>query len=277
MSDNNSLDSSHEAPELSLGQQLSAARARAGLSRSDIIATLHVSEAMLESIEQDTIDPALNPLFTKGYIKSYASLVHLDKSKMLALYAAQYGGEVATKEMQTFSNRTKLNEHNSYLNYFSFLVVVGLLAALVWWWIQKENNSVVIPATIVEQSQQATVTIPDVTTAIAPVTSADNNLPLVPVTTTEPKPVVKEPVKVTIDAIFNFSKDCWIKVTDSSNETLAIGIKKAGHAMTLTGVPPFDVILGAPDAVSITYQDEVLDITKFINGKTARFSVPLDN
>jgi cytoskeleton protein RodZ len=46
--------------------------------------------------------------------------------------------------------------------------------------------------------------------------------------------------------------------------------------LDISGLAPFEVTLGAPDAVSITYQGNALDISRYIIDNAARFSVPLE-
>jgi cytoskeleton protein RodZ len=78
-----------------------------------------------------------------------------------------------------------------------------------------------------------------------------------------------------VQLVFEFSDDCWMSLTDATGEDIAYGVKVAGRVMTVSGVPPFNVILGAPSAVKINYSGEDLDISKFNTGQTAEFSLPL--
>jgi len=239
---------------LTLGQELMAAREQANLTLQAVEGILHISFSMLQDIENDKIDQGISPLFTKGYIKSYCGLLKLDQASMLDLYAAQYNGDCAVKQMQTFSNRSKLKEHNSYLNYVSWLIVLLLGATIFGWWYQQANTSTVLSDNIKETNAVIEQT------ELELVQGGDG----------------AETSQPTLDlASIVFSEDCWIKVTDATNETIAIGIKKRGSTLTIRGVAPFEVNLGAANAVTITYQGNDLDISPYINGKTARFSVPL--
>jgi|GEM_PF-1274415 len=82
------------------------------------------------------------------------------------------------------------------------------------------------------------------------------------------KPQLTGPVK---SVSFEFSADCWVQVTDANGEVLAVGIKRIGKVMPLEGVVPFTVILGEPSAVSIEFDGEVYDLSRFRAGRTARF------
>lgn len=78
-----------------------------------------------------------------------------------------------------------------------------------------------------------------------------------------------------VDLVFQFAGDCWMKLTDATGEDVAYGIKKSGRVMPVSGIPPFEVVLGAPEVVQISYQGEPVDMTQFRAGYTARFILPL--
>lgn len=71
-----------------------------------------------------------------------------------------------------------------------------------------------------------------------------------------------------------FEKDCWIRIQDAAGNTLAVGLKKAGHSLSLEGETPISVVLGAPEGVSITLAGEPVDLSRYNSGKVARFTLP---
>ncbi|MCW8334952.1 cytoskeleton protein RodZ [Vibrio paucivorans] len=89
---------------------------------------------------------------------------------------------------------------------------------------------------------------------------------------------VEEPESVVISTdkllAMSFSADCWIQVKDANGKTLSTGIKKAGQNLELSGEAPFNVILGAPESVSMTFASEPVDLSGYTSGKVARFTLP---
>ncbi|TDF39394.1 DUF4115 domain-containing protein [Alteromonadaceae bacterium M269] len=78
-----------------------------------------------------------------------------------------------------------------------------------------------------------------------------------------------------VELIFEFSEDCWMNLVDATGEAIAYGVKVAGRVMTVSGVPPFEVTLGAPQAVQISMAGEPIDMSRFPAGRTARFELPI--
>jgi cytoskeleton protein RodZ len=77
-----------------------------------------------------------------------------------------------------------------------------------------------------------------------------------------------------ISMLFNFDNDCWVSVKDATGETIAYGVKEAGRVMEISGIPPVQVTLGAPQNVRISVNGDAVDISSY-HGRTARFSLPL--
>jgi cytoskeleton protein RodZ len=69
--------------------------------------------------------------------------------------------------------------------------------------------------------------------------------------------------------ILDFSADCWVKITDSRDEVIALGVKRAGKHMPVEGVPPFRVILGDPSVVTMKYKNSHYDLSSYRSGRRA--------
>lgn len=88
-------------------------------------------------------------------------------------------------------------------------------------------------------------------------------------------PIEDDVLSDTVELVFTFEQDCWIKITDATGEDIAYGVKKAGRVMPVSGQAPFSVILGAPKGVAITFAGSDVDISAFPTNATARFTLPL--
>lgn len=71
-----------------------------------------------------------------------------------------------------------------------------------------------------------------------------------------------------------FDADCWIQIKDATGKTLAIGIKKKGQSLNLSGSKPFKVVLGAPEVVHMSFDNESVDLSGYTSGKVARLTLP---
>ncbi|WP_033136071.1 cytoskeleton protein RodZ [Aeromonas finlandensis] len=72
----------------------------------------------------------------------------------------------------------------------------------------------------------------------------------------------------------SFTADCWLDVKDANGKTLFSGLKKANDELVLEGAEPLKFIVGAPMAVKLDYKGQSFDMSRYNNGRTARFSLP---
>ena len=73
---------------------------------------------------------------------------------------------------------------------------------------------------------------------------------------------------------FTFAEACWIQIIDATDNEIAVGVKAKGRVMPVSGVPPFQVTLGAPQFVSIKYAGEPVTMPPYNRGAIAKFSLP---
>ncbi|MBB1268146.1 RodZ domain-containing protein [Shewanella sp. SR44-3] len=70
------------------------------------------------------------------------------------------------------------------------------------------------------------------------------------------------------------SGDSWMKVVDSTGKVLIDGVKASGRTIQVAGKAPFSLIIGAPKFVSLSFNGEQVDISEYLDGRVARFTIP---
>lgn len=94
--------------------------------------------------------------------------------------------------------------------------------------------------------------------------------------TTDAQPELQpeaQPEQPTEQLVFQFNEACWIKVTDATGEDVAIGVKAAGYRMPLTGEPPFDIILCKPEAVTLTYNGDNVNLDDYVRNRSVTLTL----
>lgn len=98
-------------------------------------------------------------------------------------------------------------------------------------------------------------------------TNSARSLPVTRASVVSPTP---EPDVITM----SFSASCWLDVTDAKGEKLFSGVQRSGGKLSLTGVAPYRLKIGAPAAVKIQYQGKPVDLSSFIrNNQVARLTL----
>jgi cytoskeleton protein RodZ len=81
----------------------------------------------------------------------------------------------------------------------------------------------------------------------------------------------------TVNIVFTFADDCWVSVKDVNGETMAIGVKKKGRVMEVSGLAPVRVILGAPQNVAINFAGKDYDMSVHPGGRSANFELSVES
>ncbi len=281
------------------GAMLREGREAMGLSAAQIATALNLKPALIENIEQDVFDKTMSETFTRGYLKTYAKQVKVDEASVLTAYESLNPSVQDTNKLTSFSRRVSKETDDNRLMLVTYLILAGLIGALFWWWYQSSSDdgaTTEVPAVMESLEQQSDYAQQDtladpVTTQPEPFTAAPaTQLPLPAEATqqsslesdnqdtlTETRDAPLTDVQEQASLVFTFAADCWVNITDASGERIAYGTKKAGRVMTIAGVPPFEVTLGAPQVVKLTYNGEAVDMSRYPGSEIARFNLPVQD
>jgi cytoskeleton protein RodZ len=286
------------APSQGPGAILKQARESKGLTVADIAAKLYLRVVYIEAIEADNYDPAISVTFTKGYLKLYAKQVQVPEHVVIDAFSLLHEKEKEPAKLQSFSRRVAKQNNDDRLMMVTYAIIAILLALVVIWWLQQDSSE---SANIIESNPASTVN--QVDRAIADSELAPTRDDLIvsgqlqaefdvaddTVNTIDPLSVPSEellaqqeaaqvsdfePQGQLIELVFEFAGNCWMKLTDATGEAIAYGEKQGGRVMRVSGLAPFEVTLGAPERVKISYDGVAVDMSRFSTGSSANFTLP---
>ncbi|ELM6621258.1 DUF4115 domain-containing protein [Vibrio fluvialis] len=291
-------------PKVQPGTLLKEKREALGLTQKQVADRLRLRVTIIQNIEENNFDSDLVATFTRGYLRSYAKAVGLAEHLVLDAFEESVTPEPQEQTMQSFSKKTKREKHDSRImtiTWIILLVIIGMSS--LWWWQNNEQDTLkpdqgteavsavadqaAAPATEEVQPEFNTIeptqaeAQSDVQTSEEPTgdeMAMEDPAPAQEeaVVESQTTPAVPAAAEVTSGELLtmNFSSDCWVQVKDATGKTLSTGIKKAGETLNLRGQKPLQVILGAPEGVSVTFASEPVDLSGYTSGKVARFTLP---
>ena len=104
-----------------------------------------------------------------------------------------------------------------------------------------------------------------------------------PVATAIPLPVLTSPATTTNTLVaaagesiikVQLTGDCWINIVDAKGKALVDGVKGAGATVQVSGVPPFKIILGAPQVATLSLDGQMVSLADVPKGRVARLTLP---
>lgn len=117
-------------PPLSAGAMLREARQNSGLSVFEVAERLFLTEHYVRAVESDDYDKLPGEVYVRGYIKSYAILLNLDKEKIMGAY--RQPGAAAVRETGPL-RAVPINSGRKWILPLLLVLLAGFLAAAAWW------------------------------------------------------------------------------------------------------------------------------------------------
>lgn len=243
----------------SVGQQLRAARLEAKLSITDVAQTLKFSPRQIELLEQD--DHAALPGMTivRGFVRSYSRLLKLDTDALLKMLDTASPVVIADVRPPENMGLAGVEGDRQQIGPLVSLAIVVLLAALMlagWHFLGPKpvtsNHSAAVSA-------PATITsMPAVSPQPTQPDAASGALP---------------PAAQATVLIFAFEDRSWLEVTDADAKVVHSAENQPGTQLSLTGKPPFDLVVGNATKVKLTYGERVIDLLPYTRADVARLKV----
>ena len=286
------------------GQLLRNAREQLGWTREQVASRIHLRLTLIAAIEADTYDKHTSHTFIRGYLRAYAKLVGIPEETILAAYEKLGLTPPDNIDMQSFSRRSRQQANDGRFKVVTWLVILVLIGLSVAWWWQSTARRSAGDDALAATEMSATVNTPEANVAPA-VEVAEPVLPAasdavstqvvvsgatatLPVVATDASAAVPTDVSGAVSTAestttepakapqlkMSFTADCWLDVKDANGKTLFSGLKKANDELVLEGPEPLRFIIGAPMAVNLEYQGKSFDMSRYNNGRTARFSLP---
>lgn len=294
--------------------QFVQAREQHGLSVEQVCRQLNLSRAVVQAIEKGDLQYLSDPVFSRGYIRSYAKFLKLDADALVASYNLASGNVQTTgtvKAIGTVSTVPGRHQGRPLLRIGSWLFVLALIAASVWWWQTQQGLTTADREPLddrpfsIETSDGKTLVLPQMDDAVSEVEAIEEGEPAAAAPDVAPEN--EEPVYLTDDQVqqlqeaqaaassvaerapepevpaalssgldITFSDDCWISIREVGGRTLFNGVAQAGQSLKFESDATLAVVVGKVDAVSLfSYQGESIDLAAMSKDNVARLSLPL--
>ncbi|HKQ24480.1 MAG TPA: RodZ domain-containing protein [Burkholderiales bacterium] len=250
------------------GSSLLAERRRQGLSLGDISRQLKLSVRQVEAIERDDYSGFGGPVFVHGFIRNYAKLLNLDPDPLVRAADRILNPPVLEREPLVAPagplvvRRRKIGMVPA--------ASAGAVVAVVVVAILVGNRGGSKPApeepvvAAVEQAAQPTQPVPAPKSAVAPSPSAAR--------TGAGNAVAAETgPRATLRMVFD--QESWVEIKDRNGNTIFGQLSPAGSRRSVSGEPPFDVVVGNAAGVRLTYKDENVDLSAHTQVDVARLTL----
>lgn len=288
------------------GELLRGEREQQRLSLQQVAEDLHLDARLVEALEEDRFAVLGAPVYARGHLRKYASVLGLEPAQVLERYEALSDRpEVPTPVPAT--TVTPLAPPRPSLT-GPLILLAALVALAIGWWIFSSGDAddAPLPAAVLDQpaplpEQGAAATSPTTPEADEPVqmppaqptttqpvadpapTAADAAAPATaPPAQAQPAATIATPASAPVATTgqirvqLDYSDACWTEIHDAQGRQLAFGLGSAGDSRIVVGAAPLRVTLGLASAVSLQVDGRAVVIPRQAGRNASYFTLAGD-
>lgn len=256
------------------GARLRREREAQGISHQQAAESLNLDTMVLAHLEANDFATLGAPVFVKGHLRRYTTMLGLDQDEIVSLYehSTQQLGEpslVPKSRLEMAPVRGKPRWPwvvGGAATFFLASALVAYLSEHGLPWIDTAPDE---SAAAVLQQAPATTTQASPAAASTPATAGPAESP------PDTAAGALQPGQVSLRV--KFAADSWIEVFDGTGKAVLYDLGKAGTERTLTATAPLSVTIGDAAAVAVTVNGRVLPVLPRAQGQAVtRFSIGPD-
>ena len=262
-----------------LGALLKTKRTEKNIAIGEVAERLKFSAKQIESLESGDYKGLPEPIFVKGFIKTYARFLGLDADQIVALLNEAFPSQVTavtsapTTESQNGLNFQDQKKNKSFPKWLPLLVVAAAVVGAVYLWQSKSSEQT-------RQQEKSTLEVGDV----AQPQLATDNVQVVPMNASAASastPANASAPMAASAAVANGGIQIKVRyrsnliVTDADGTPLHSGIVASNSSHEFKGKAPYQVRIGYATGSEISFNGQAIDIKNhFVDGKTVALTVP---
>jgi cytoskeleton protein RodZ len=270
------------------GPRLAAARTAQNLSAADVARQLKLSVWQVEALEAGLYRQLPGPIFVRGFIRNYARLVKLDPDELVKALGDSVpppAPRPAVPPSRDIPFPAKGKPRWAIVA-VPAAVIVGLLAAYEFLW-NEPDSPPVAPPPVSSAPQPARTVAEPATTVTTPAAAAAEGKSAAtsavkapatkpgqdaqPAITAAASDVPRKPARRGEREVkLAFNQECWVEIRDRNERVIFSQLNRPGTQQSVSGLPPFSVVVGNAHGVQLTYDDKPVDLAPHTKIDVAR-------
>lgn len=260
------------------GGMLRAERERRGYSVQHAAEDMHLDAWVIEAIEANRFEALGAPVYARGHLRKYASLLGLSPATVIERYEALGGTPVeptpipAAIAAPVQPERRRVSKLPLWIA-AAIVIVVGLawLAFDLLW--KPGSDSATTSEVVAPTVSQPAVSEPvEQAPAEAPIAAPAAPTPVAPAPAEATRPAESGEVRLRLE----FTEPSWAEIYDAAGKRLMFDMGQPGRVRNVAGAPPLRVNLGLASAVNAQVDDRPIVIPRRAGKDGAKFLIEAD-
>lgn len=273
----------------SAGKMLREARERLGLSVADVAGQIKFAPRQIEALEADDFPNLPEMAFVRGFVRSYARVLHLDAQAPLAALPqtdAPLAQPVPASVETPFPDAHSSQRQNRVWLGAALLLAVVVAAFAVWHFAappgQPGTTQVETPVPLPAEMRiipASTVPETGVAAPVAPPAQPQVASAKVPPSQSAPqirptKPATPPGVPLQSAALrLVFDEASWVEIKDRDGKVLVSRVNPRDSELRLDGQKPFSLVIGHAAGVRLYHLEKQVDLKPHTGVDVARLTL----
>jgi cytoskeleton protein RodZ len=280
------------------GARLRAAREAAGLSLEQVAQQLKLAPRQVKALEDESFGELPGRTFSRGFVRNYARLLHLDAQDLLA-HLPDVAQAPALEAPTLHSTGTMIAELPSASaqraglgRWLIPLILIGcIVAAAAYEWYRGGLTNSAEPARSVSDATDrrvpatngATVALPNPLASFPQAAAPPAAIPPTAAPTASMRDSAAAPVSSAAPAasaapgdatlLLTYQGPSWTEIRDHSGQLVVSRLVAPGSVEPVKGAPPFDIVLGNAHVVTLVYRGKSIDLSPHTHQNVARLTI----
>ena len=260
------------------GGMLRVERERRGYSVQHVAEELHLDIRVIEALETNRFEALGAPVYARGHLRKYATLLGLSPATVLARYEALGGTPPdptpvpAVMAVPLRVERRRVSKLPLWIA--AAIVIVAGLAWLVFQLLQARGaigttSAVTAPTAPQQPTVNESTTLTEPTTVTEPIAQA-------PAPVAQAAPQASSPTPAAVRLRLEFIEPSWTEIYDASGKRLMFDMGTPGRVRSVAGTPPLRVSLGLVSAVNAQVNDRPIVVPRRAGWDSTKFVIEAD-
>ena len=260
------------------GGMLRVERERRGYSVQHVAEELHLDIRVIEALETNRFEALGAPVYARGHLRKYATLLGLSPATVLARYEALGGTPPdptpvpAVMAVPLRVERRRVSKLPLWIA--AAIVIVAGLAWLVFQLLQARGaigttSAVTAPTAPQQPTVNESTTLTEPTTVTEPGAQA-------PAPVAQAAPQASSPTPAAVRLRLEFIEPSWTEIYDASGKRLMFDMGTPGRVRSVAGTPPLRVSLGLVSAVNAQVNDRPIVVPRRAGWDSTKFVIEAD-
>jgi cytoskeleton protein RodZ len=273
------------------GAILREARERTGMSVEDVAGRLKFAPRQIAALEEGNYDELPELAYVRGFVRSYAKLLHLDEAPLLDALPVVTSHEAFPEKAarKDLLPNAAAGTRTQNIRWLAGALVVAALIGIVAWQ-HEEGQKAAKPAAAAAKSGAEVksgegnapkaetpgfTAIGQGASAPAAAHAVHENAKLASTSASAAVISKEKTVHKHTDRLvrLQFDEDSWVEVKDGNGKVLLSQMGQKGSEQSVSGVLPLSLVIGNAKGVKLYYKGEPFDLDPYTDVDVARLTL----